>query len=1006
MPLLQDRWFFLRSDGINRLLVFLFIVLSLNYHSQSQSLWSIEQYTTREGLPNDVITALTKDQEGFLWIGTNKGLVRFDGIHFVPYQPHFRDSIQFSNSQITGLFISDEANLWISSRGGLTLCNIYTHECQQIVLPEHLDASRDNDWVGGMVQSGPFAWGITSQHLIKLDLRDNKLEFFLLPRIQPTFFTFSGLAVDNRGIPWMTIDYEVFSFDPVTRDFRARALDANEKSQAKIEAWSIASDGANIWCGTREQGLFHFDSISDRFIPYTDTDFFVRCITRVNDEIWLGGGSSGLYRLTSGRIQPEDFSQIFPNGHNGSWANKIFYDSSLQLVWVGTQDGLEKIDLIDPHFSTWKIPVTIEQDFPPFVLNVIQDRSVSSNHEYWLKIIDKGLYHWSKSENQFYLIPGIQVGKSNECLIQDGLGRIWLNQYDTPKLQIYDPGHKRVVNPPVPKPYLDCSYLYNDSKGNVWIGTFDNKIGRYDPFHAVFQELVMFQDLISPDNETDIVCITEDTKGQIWVITEKELFRLSPDQSQVSLIDISGFIPEGTILLSLLGSSDGHMWLGTREGAFEMDIDGRLLRQFRSEDPVPLSYVFQMVEDLQNRLWFGTAHGLYCLSDRDNFLYRFDKQDGLLGDNAYFLSNDEEGNIYVGFPAAINSLNPSDWYASSGVVPLAITELRVLDQPRQLRTGEPLLLRPGENFFTVRFGLLKYRETTNDRYEYRLSGFEDQWHILDYRDHLTYTNLDEGRYDLELKATTYQGVNHQYRLTLAVQVIPPFYKTIWFRLLIAVILLSTIGAFWYNRYSQNQRLQALRSRIARDLHDEVGSSLSSIRFFSEYVLHLLDGNAPVADQHLRRIGQSASDITENIREIVWALQARSYDLQSLVLKIREYGSKLMESRHIQFSGEVDPAFMKLKMDIYRQRNLYLICKESFNNAAKYSGGTHIEWKIKVYQSKKCCLTIQDNGQGFDPTNITPGSGLINLKKRAEEMNAKFDLSSQVGKGVKIKVEWE
>lgn len=988
--------------------IFLLIGLTLICCLQpaAQSFWSLEQYSTREGLPSEVVSSIVKDDDGFMWFGTGEGIVRFDGHHFEKLHTVLPDSGQIVPSQIFGLIAASTTKLWVSTRGGLFVCNTDNGRCERILLPGAADESVDNDWISPLVASGNYLWGLTARHLVRLHIQDQSTHLIPLPKPQPTFFTLSGISVDQSGQLWLAIDYDIFRYEPRSENFTPIPLQIPGLSSDGVEAWSVlADDKGKVWCGTRDHGLLLFDQSAEQFRPYVQDGLFVRSLHQIEDEIWLGGGSKGLYRLAPGSRQLRDLSDTYPLGHNDSWPNQIYYDTTLQLIWIATQKGLEKIDKRHLHFESSQLDIQPNNNYPPFVLNVLGDRFNPDPDNYWLKVIEKGLYYWSPGQDRLRPVPGLKLGKANECLVQDGRGRVWVNQYSDPKLQVYNPRTRELITPPVPEAYLSCSYLYADRQGDIWVGTFENRLGKYKVNSQSFEEIGFFKNLPDPGDETDIVAITEDSRGWIWTITDTALYRLGPSIQEVRTIDLSSFLAKGVYLLSLLASEDGNIWLGTREGAFELDSLGRPLRQFRATDPLPLSFVFQIVEDVRHQLWFGTSQGLYYTAAPSGALRKFDPQNGLLGNNAYFLAGDPGGNIFVGFPSAINYLDTRIWPLQPTTAPLRVTELRVLDQPRTYEAGKTLVLGPRENFFTMRLSLLNYRQPADTRYRYRLSGFEEQWHDLDHDDHITYTNLDGGHYSLEVKAVTEQDPGREYQLSLPLRVIPLFHKTIWFYLLILLLILSIIGAFWYTRQMEAHRLQLLRQRIARDLHDDVGSSLSSIRFFTEFIRQSLASGSPDAADHLDRIGTSATNVTENMREIVWALQARADGLDALVAKIREYGARLLESRNISFINEIDPAFVKMKMDIHRQRNLYLICKEAFNNAAKYARCNQVVWEIRVKAGREVSLLIKDNGRGFDPAAITPGTGLASLQKRAEEMNGSMEINTAPGKGVMIWVEW-
>jgi len=325
----------------------------------------------------------------------------------------------------------------------------------------------------------------------------------------------------------------------------------------------------------------------------------------------------------------------------------------------------------------------------------------------------------------------------------------------------------------------------------------------------------------------------------------------------------------------------------------------------------------------------------------------------------------------------------------------------VLNKPVPWRMGEPVVLQPGDNVVSFDFSAPSYTQPEKTVLAYKLEGFDPDW-VETRQNTITYTNLDGGKYTLLVKARNGDGFWSREVMRVPLRVIPPFRKTIWFRLLILALAGGVIGLIAWNRLEQRLQLEKIRRRIARDLHDDMGSTLSSIRFFSEVAQTQIETDQAQAKTLLQRIGQSAAALSEAMQDIVWAINARYDNLDDLAARMREFGLRIGEARGIRFRDEISSTFSLRHLRPDQRRNIYLIFKEALNNAAKYSECSEIRVRMELNRSK-LMLEIKDDGKGFDPDAVQPGNGLTNMRQRAAEIGGELDLKTSPGQGVQIEL---
>jgi len=260
-------------------------------------------------------------------------------------------------------------------------------------------------------------------------------------------------------------------------------------------------------------------------------------------------------------------------------------------------------------------------------------------------------------------------------------------------------------------------------------------------------------------------------------------------------------------------------------------------------------------------------------------------------------------------------------------------------------------------------------------------------------------NLEPGNHKLHVKASNNDGVWSR-ETVYTIKVIPPFQKTIWFRIIILGFVALLGYMIYLYRKQQRKRLDKIRNRIATDLHDDMGSTLSSIRIFSDVAKKQIEDVKPETVQLLDRISNNATSLSENMQDIIWTIRSDNDTLEDLVSRMREFGLRVCDAKDITFNTSVSQSFKASKLTLEQRRNLYLIFKEALNNAVKYSQCTQIDLILNL-KNRFLKLELIDNGKGFDVAAVKRGNGLNNLEKRAKEINGQIDIRSEPGKGTGI-----
>ncbi|MEK9138010.1 MAG: triple tyrosine motif-containing protein, partial [Bacteroidota bacterium] len=336
--------------------------------------------------------------------------------------------------------------------------------------------------------------------------------------------------------------------------------------------------------------------------------------------------------------------------------------------------------------------------------------------------------------------------------------------------------------------------------------------------------------------------------------------------------------------------------------------------------------------------------------------------------------------------------------------PIVLTSFSTLHKPRrfekEISEVTEIDISYRENVFTFEFAALDFTNPAKNQYAYMLEGFDEEWTYYGTRRLFTYTNLDPATYVMRVKGSNSDGVWNEVGASITLTVTPPFWLASWFKISVALTILGMV-IFLYNwRVDKLLEIERTRIRIARDLHDELGSNLSGIALASRMVQE----SANLTDAQRRRlleISDNATQTADTMREIVWFINPEHDQPGDLVLKMKEITLSMLNGVEVSFKGQ-DDVFGD-SMDIESRRHIFLIYKEILNNIVKHAQCSNVEIRLER-QGGRFRMTVSDNGVGFNLQQRCAGNGLKNLQTRAAGIGAKLDIASSPGQGTRITLE--
>ncbi|MFC5535603.1 two-component regulator propeller domain-containing protein [Rhodocytophaga aerolata] len=972
--------------------------------------YSFRHYTTDHGLSSDQTTCVFKDKQGYMWFGTVNGLNRFDGIEFKVYK---RAKDGLPGNYIIGINQSPDGGLWISTHLGICRFNSASETFEPLPLPTQTDTRGDNDFVSGLVfDKEGYGWFASAEKLYRLHLQTRRLTTF--PGISSDAHPLlMYLFADSQGQLWVMRAGALYRFNPDKALYTYVMGQDTQHPESQIHVASLYEDSQKtVWATTFEKGIMRYDTTKQCFVDEPDENTFVN--TMVEDFLpdgkpvfWLGKSQkAAIYRPDSQQQTSFTYHIRDKLSHNGGDVIHLYRDGQTGIIWMATSRGIQKSDPFEIKFKRKLIPLPVDSTSTSEVLALYQNQV--NRNLYWIGTTGSGLLEWNRRSNVFKSINGKEntPGRYISDVRQDLKGTLWVASEKG--LYSCDPASnqwKHWNNPPATATGYSISTVFPDTKNRIWIGSSQDGVFLLNQETGKIQPWSLNEPL-SIGNPLRVNAFEEDSLGRIWVSTSRGLFRIQVAQNRTEKIFLhsldSQIQPSDRLQSSFKIDSKNRVWVSGIGFLAQADLNGRVNKTYTAENGLQADHVYSLEEDNSGGLWMSTDYLLHRLNLQTGEFTYFRKEHGLFANNADSqLRKDDKGELFIGFTAAFNHLVPEQLLYNKTPPPVVITGIKVDNKPRLPGTEHTLTIDAAENTLSVDFAVLSYHLAEKNQYRYMLEGLDDQWTKTENRN-ATYTNLAPGTYTFKVKAANSDGIWNEQGAALTIYKIPFFYQTWWFIILMVSVAAGILYGIYRYREANRLRLEAIRNRIATDLHDDMGSTLSSIRIFSDVVQNQIAPVQPEVIPILQRISSSATALSESMQDIIWTIQTKHDSLEDVVTRMREFGLKMAEAKQIDFRMQVSDTFHLTKFHVEHRRNLYLIFKESINNAVKYAQCTKITVDLAV-TGKLLRLTIQDNGRGFDPATVRQGNGLQNLRKRAAEIKGQVTVHSAPGEGTKIEL---
>jgi ligand-binding sensor domain-containing protein/anti-sigma regulatory factor (Ser/Thr protein kinase) len=1012
-----------------------FLVVFLPVFGQQPNLY-FKKINNSNGLSNNKVSCILQDKRGFTWIGTDDGLNRYDGNNFLIFRNKPGSPIGISGNIITGLFEDENEIIWVvTSDGGLSKYDYRLTGEKQFKQFKNIPGNPSSipvNIINAIVQDdNNFLWLATSgKRVIRFNKKTEKFD----EPINKGTATAIALCIDNKKNLWagrqgggllkintQSLKYEV--------DERYSNLYA-KLPHAVVTSLFMDSE-KNMWYGSWDKMLYKFntnlqkeEAFQQSPSPFSFTNDEVYDFAEDSDgRIWMAGRYGGLHLLDkkTKRFYNYRFNPSLDGTIADNTVNCLFIDKKNNL-WVGTNKGIS-VSSLHQQFVQQFLPGTPGNGVDITIYDFFRDKNKTL---------------WIGTSN------GIYSKKSNSPIIEH--------------MPVTYAGEKLAV-----------TKFYKDEDGAMYFGT-NYSLFRYNPAKRSIEPLPDAQQdkVMTRIISSRVVSVIRDTINNNPVLLTspyghfltyydlKEKKWISRLDSSMNIVSLFGLTDN--LIRKIYRSPDGRIWLSNAKdglGLWEKNPQPRV-KYFKNNPADAASItnnnVFDVTGDATGNLWITTnGGGLSYFNKTTNKFKHITASANLLEG----VQMDADGNVWMVGSGNLHRYTPAtDSYSSfelpdieksggikgymykndEGLMYAAGTNYFItfkggditenIQSPQVLFTGfkifdnsfshllfqKKIKLKYNQNFFTIEFASPHYSGNEKIHYSYMLEGVDKDWVDAGSGNFASYPNTGSGSFSFKVRASVGNGKWGEAISALQIEVVPPFWKRWWFYLLCALFIAGVLYTIYRYRVNELMKRQAIRNKIAQDLHDNIGSTLSSISVYSEVAkIHGGKNEMQGLNDVLEKISGTSNEMVAEMNDIVWAINPRNDSMEKIVQRMESFAKPLAAARKILFDFQYNESVLSLQLDMDKRKNFYLVFKEAVNNAIKYSGASELAVSVSS-NNHQLKLTVKDNGVGFNPEKemsglpaSLSGNGLKNMHARTSELKGTILIDSQPGKGTSIKL---
>jgi signal transduction histidine kinase/ligand-binding sensor domain-containing protein len=1091
-----------------RILNLFFLLFAVNIVLAANRNIEFDHYTPDDGLPNGYIQTFLHDSRGFMWIGTINGLSRFDGISFRNYYHNPNDSLSLTSSTINQLIEDKDGNIWILNNRGL--CRYNRDHDNFIRIKIKFDSIQYDELylTSGHIDSKHQLWmavanlGIMQLNLNDFDLtaRQGNVRLYQLsePDVEPIYKNnIYAIAEDQNKQIWLaSFSKYMFYYDPKSGSFKAQSTEHPDEALFSNNRKNLLIDrDGDFHIAIEQVGLLKWNPSVNQAQLYKDTNDgrgiagevpFALCEDH-EGKIWIGDRNAmgiSILDKTSESFQYVRYGKYNPYSLNTNKINTVYEDRD-KNIWVGTITGLDK-------FSPGKSKFQRYYNDPESSVSLSHNNTLcfeeSSDGNIWIGTDGGGLNYFDRNKNTFTVFEHDKNDASSISsnsiisLCEDHEGTLWIATFNGGLSRLKN-GKFTAFLPDNHDPYSISNrniwYVFEDSKRNLWVGTLNSGLHLYDRQTGRFHHYTHSEDDPASLCNNAIIQIYESSQQKLYITTYGGVSILDLNASDFSspparlefenlYHNNSNNSLSNNEIYCAYEDSNGIIWFGTiYTGLDRYDPKTKQFTNYNTSHGLPGNSISAILGDHQNNLWLASDNGLCRFDPETGETVNFDLKDGLQNKSLKsWAIKTRDGAMFFGGPNGFNSFYPKDFDENKHeqLPPVYITGFRIFNQTvnigqkinnriileKAINESNSLTLSHKENYFTFEFRSLDFVSPEKTAYAYKMEGFDKDWVYIGNRHEASYTNLDPGSYTFTVLASK-DGVQWKEEgHSLHINILPPWWDTLWFKLLLAFLLTSLVGSIiWYRIHRFRQRQKKLETMIAEktselQMKNQELQQLNATKdkFFSIIAhdirspFHAILGLSDIVIQnfkewsdeqllkHIEHIHQSANKLNqllENLLQWSRSQQGRiSFNPERIVLaEVLDETIKLLsenaKAKQIELNYHIDNERLVVDAD---RHMLNTILRNLVSNAIKFTHKDgHVSISAKLNSHELVNIEVNDDGIGIsenvrqkllniETSRSTPGTnnetgsglGLILAKEFVSKHGGTMGIISNLGNG--------
>jgi len=979
--------------------------------------FTFRSWQREQGLPENFVRALAQTRDGYLWVGSDDGVSRFDGVSF------FSLGLQegFQSGPVKVLLGDSRGALWIGSVDGGLSCwdqgKLSTFTVHDGLPSDSITALAEDSngrlWVG--TQSGLTV--LQAGHLISLDGAG----------------IFSGRPIttlfrDRNGVMWVgATGVGIFSYQG--NKFIQLRDPAMDNLLQDPHCLLVDRDG-RIWIGAGDEFVLCRDGDQwRRFgMPRHLATHYISALAEEPDgTVWAGSAGEGLFQFKAGKLVAINAS----SGLSDNLVETLLMDREGKL-WVGTHGGLNRI-------SPRNLSVLSHNEGLGY--GSVQGLAEVQPGIIWATVPNEGVYCWDGQRFRRLMLNGLswQQNPRVSALLLTRDGSCWvagaggLLQFKNPQTAEEEGGVTALTN-------LNISALGQGLKGDVWAGTREGEL-----WHLSNGK---WQAQTNCPRGHAITAIVPDADGTLWIGTDGNGLYRQAKGGHVQYEKLGG-LPSGWIRTLYL-DAQGTLWIGTAGGGLCRSQGGRI-DTFTMREGLPDNTISQIFEDDDGNLWLGGNRGIARVKKRDFddlvahkipavYPLVYSLADGMLSEECsggFSPAGLKSKDGLLWFPTLKGIVVIDPHHAVSSPAPAVVLEQTLVDgvpelpvlgrdndhaNTKQEMVASPmktLILAPGKHVLEFRYTGLSFDTPDRVRFRYRLEGLDQDWVEAGTRRVAFYSFVPPGTYRFQVIACNGDGIWNENGASLSVMVRRHYWQSWWFigvmSLGVVIMVAASVRVVekrklqqHLKRLEQERVLERERTRIAQDLHDIMGAKLCRISFLSEHARRC-EVVTVEHQEEMRSISDDSREVLQSLDEMVWAVNPQNDTLDHLMSYLGQYAQEYFRKTGIECDLKIPERVPFQPISSQSRHHLFLAVHEALANILKHSGASRASITMAC-RSADFEIVIADNGSGFDLASSESNSpssaagfcnGLGNMRRRMGEMGGRCVIESRPGHGTTI-----